>query len=167
MALDLYLLRHGDAADRVTGGYARDEERPLTERGREEARAAGLALRELQTRLIQIITSPLVRAQQTAQIVAEIARPAQGLTIAQALAPGGEPETIAALLAESPADSAILLVGHMPDLGELAGWFLWHDPLATLPFRTGGLCRITVPTPPGPGGDLRWFLPPKLLRKLG
>ena len=164
--MELYLLRHGDAADRLTGGYARDEERPLTERGREEARAAALALRELRARPDQVITSPLVRARQTAQIVAEITGPPHGLRIADALAPGGRPEVVAMLLAEMPADSAVVLVGQMPDLGELAGWLLWNDPLATLPFRTGGLCRITAPTPPGPGGDLRWFLPPKLLRKL-
>jgi phosphohistidine phosphatase len=165
--MELYLLRHGDAVDRFTGGYARDEERPLTERGREEARAAALALRELRARPDQVVTSPLVRAQQTAQIVAEVTDPVHGLRTVETLAPGGGLEAIAALLAETPTDSALVLVGHMPDLGEIAGWLLWNDPLATLPFRTGGLCRITVPTPPGPGGDLRWFLPPKLLRKLG
>jgi phosphohistidine phosphatase len=165
--MELYLLRHGDAADRLTGGYARDEERPLTERGREEARAAALGLRELGSRPDQVITSPLVRARQTAEIVAEITKPARSLQVTDRLAPGGGPEEVAALLAAIPADSAVVLVGHMPDLGELAGWFLWGDPLATLPFRTGGLCRITIPTPPGLGGDLRWFLPPKLLRKLG
>jgi hypothetical protein len=56
----------------------------------------------------------------------------------------------------------------MPDLGELAGWLIWSDPLVALPFRTGGLCRITASNPPLPGqGELRWFAPPKLLRRLG
>lgn len=165
--MELYLLRHGDAVDRLTGGYARDEERALTEQGQQEARAAALALRELGAGIDHVISSPLVRAEQTAQIVADIIEPARGHTIERALAPGGLPETIAAALADTAEKSAILLVGHMPDLGGLAGWLLWGDPLATLPFRTGGLCRITVAAPPQPGGDLRWFMPPKLLRKLG
>ncbi len=165
--MDLYLLRHGDAVDRLTGGHPRDETRPLTEKGRAEARAAALALRGLGIAIDRILTSPLVRAEQTAHLASELLRPARGLARCGALAPGGTPEEIVAALTVAP-DGAILLVGHMPDLGELAGWLLWGDTLAAIPFRTGGLCRITVPAPPTPGqGDLRWLAPPKLLRKLG
>ena len=72
-----------------------------------------------------------------------------------------------ALLALGSPASA-LLVGHMPDLGELAGWLVWGQLDTALAFRTGGLCRITTTDPPAPGtGDLRWFLPPRLLRRLG
>lgn len=166
--MDIYLLRHGDAADRVTGGYAHDEERPLTEKGQQEASAAAGALRGLGVTIAQIFASPLVRATQTASTAAEILRPTRGLSRCDALAPGGTPEEIIAAITGIGADESVLLVGHMPDLGELAGWLIWGDPLAALPFRTGGLCRITVPTPPMPGqGDFRWFAPPKVLRKLG
>jgi phosphohistidine phosphatase len=166
--MDLYLLRHGDAADRLTGGYARDEDRPLTAAGRAEARDAARALAQLGELPGLVLTSPLVRAVQTATIAAEALRPAQDPAICAALAPGGSREAVvAALLASGPPASA-LLVGHMPDLGELAGWLVWGQPDTPLAFRTGGLCRITVPDPPAPGtGDLRWLLPPKLLRRLG
>lgn len=164
--MELYLLRHGDAVDRLTGGYARDEDRPLTDQGKREARAAALALRALDARIAQVISSPLVRAVQTARIVAEIIEPTRGHTIEHTLAPGGAPEAIAASLDTNGADDALLLVGHMPDLGELAGWLAWNEPLATLPFRTGGLCRITATRPIAPGGDLRWFMPPKILRSI-
>ena len=54
------------------------------------------------------------------------------------------------------------------DLGELAGWLIWGQPEATLSFRTGGLCRVTMPDRLAPAtGDLRWLLPPRLLRRLG
>ncbi len=166
--MNIYLLRHGDAVDRLTGGYARDEERPLTEKGQQEARIAAASLRGLGVTIAQIFASPLVRATQTASVAAETLRSARGLTRCDALAPGGTPEAIIAALTGVGTDEAVLLVGHMPDLGELAGWLIWGDPLVALPFRTGGLCRITVPTPPIPGqGDFRWFAPPKLLRKLG
>ncbi len=166
--MNIYLLRHGDAVDRLTGGYARDEERPLTEKGQQEARIAAESLRGLGVTIAQIFTSPLVRATQTASIAVEILHPTRGLTRSDALTPGGTPEEIIAALVGVGTDESILLVGHMPDLGELADWLIWGDPLVALPFRTGGLCRITVPTPPMPGqGDFRWFAPPKLLRKLG
>ena len=166
--MDIYLLRHGDAVDRLTGGYAHDEERPLTEKGRQEARIAAESLRGLGVTITEIFASPLVRATQTASTATEILRPTRGLTHCDALAPGSTPEEIIAALAGVGTNDSVLLVGHMPDLGELAGWLIWGDPLVALPFRTGGLCRITVPTPPQPGqGDFRWFAPPKLLRKLG
>lgn len=166
--MELYILRHGDAVDRLTGGYARDEERPLTEAGREEARAAGEALVGLGAAIDVVLTSPLVRAEQTAGIVAALVRPAQGPLPCRALAPGGDPVAICAALAATGASRGALLVGHMPDLGELAGWLVWDQPEATLALRTGGLCRVTTPARPTAGsGDLRWLLPPKLLRRLG
>jgi phosphohistidine phosphatase len=166
--MDLYLLRHGDAVDRLTGGYARDEDRPLTDAGRVEARDAGRALVRLDAVPDLILTSPLVRAVQTAATVAEALRAPREPAICAALAPGGQREAIvAALLAAGP-PASVLLVGHMPDLGELAGWLIWGLPEVTLSFRTGGLCRITTPDHPAPAtGDLRWLLPPRLLRRLG
>src|SRR5918997_458421 len=126
--MELYILRHGDAVDRVTGGYARDEDRPLTEQGREEARLAGGALAALGVRPDLLLVSPLVRARQTAELAAEALRPRRGPLESAALAPGGRPEEVLAALrgamegeGASGARSA-LLVGHMPDLGELAGW---------------------------------------------
>jgi len=166
--MNIYLLRHGDAVDRLTGGCAHDEERPLTEKGQQEAHIAATSLRGMGVTIAQIFASPLVRATQTGDIAAEILRPTRGLTRCDALAPGGTPEEIIAALAAVGTDESVLLVGHMPDLGELAGWLIWGDSLVALPFRTGGLCRITVPNPPLPGqGDFRWFAPPKLLRRLG
>ena len=74
--MEIYLLRHGDAVDRLTGGYARDEDRPLTEAGREEAQVAGEALAGLGETIDLVLTSPLVRAEQTAGIAAKVVRPA-------------------------------------------------------------------------------------------
>ena len=166
--MDLYLLRHGDAVDRLTGGYVRDEDRPLTDAGRAEARDAGRALDRLDAVPDLILTSPLVRAVQTAETVAEALRAPLEPAICAPLAPGGQPEAIvAALLAAGP-PASVLLIGHMPDLGELAGWLIWGQPEATLSFRTGGLCRVTMPDHLAPAtGDLRWLLPPRLLRRLG
>ena len=165
--MELYILRHGDAVDRVTGGYARDEERPLTEQGREEARLAGRALAALGVRPDLLLTSPLVRARQTAELAAEALRPRRGPLESAALAPGGQPAEVLAALREAGGARAALLVGHMPDLGELVGWLVWGQPDLAVPLRTGGVCRVDLPDQPAPGtGDLRWLLPPRLLRRL-
>lgn len=167
-SVEIYLLRHGDAVDRETGGYARDAERPLTERGREEGQAAAAALVGLNERPDLILTSPFVRAVETATLAAAILRPARGPERCDALASGTTPEAIAAALAAAGPVGRVLLVGHMPDLGELAGWLVWGLPEATFALRTGGLCRIAAPVGPVEGGgDLRWLLSPKLLRRLG
>ena len=166
--MELYILRHGDAVDRATGGYARDEERPLTERGREEARLAGRALAALGVRLDLLLTSPLVRARETAELVAEAVRPRRGPLGSAALAPGARPEVVLAALHEAGDARAALLVGHMPDLGELVGWLVWGQADLAVPLRTGGLCRVDLPDQPAPGtGDLRWLLPPRLTKALG
>lgn len=166
--MEIYLLRHGDAVDRLTGGYARDDDRPLTAAGRAEARDAARALARLGEAPALVLTSSLVRAVQTATLAAEELRSARDPEICDALAPGGSPQAIVEALIALGSPASALLVGHMPDLGELAGWLVWGQFDTALAFRTGGLCRITAPDPPAPGtGDLRWFLPPRLLRRLG
>ena len=165
--MELLLLRHGDAADRLTGGYARDEDRPLTDDGRNEAHFAALALARLGAVPDLVLTSPLVRAAQTATGVAETLDLRRSPETCAALAPGGQREALIATLRSADSAASVLLVGHMPDLGELSGWLCWGNPAAALPFRTGGLCRITMPPSLIPGtGDLRWFLPPKAQRRL-
>ena len=166
--MELYILRHGDAVDRASGGYARDEERPLTEQGREEARMAGGALAALGVRLDLLLTSPLVRARETAELAADALRPRRGPLESAALALSARPEVVLAALHEAGDARAALLVGHMPDLGELAGWLVWGQSDLTLSLRTGGVCRVDLPDQPAPGtGDLRWLLPPRLTKALG
>lgn len=168
--MDLYLLRHGDAVDRATGGYARDDERPLTDAGRAEVRQAAKALAALGVGrdLDLLLTSPLVRAAQTAAIVAKILGPRHGPLASDALAPGGRPEAVLRALHGHGAEiERAILVGHMPDLGKLAGWLVWGRDDAIVTLRTAGVCRVELPPRAAPGdGELRWLLPPRLLRRL-
>ncbi|HET8627975.1 MAG TPA: phosphohistidine phosphatase SixA [Thermomicrobiales bacterium] len=163
--MELYLLRHGEAVARGPDGT--DESRPLIDAGRAETRQAAGAHARLGVELDLILTSPLVRAQQTASLVAEALRTSRGPEVCMALGPGGRPEDVlAALLAAGPVGRA-LLVGHMPGLGRLAGWLAWGRDDLAIPLRTAGLCRVDLPPRPAPGaGDLRWLLPPRVLREL-
>jgi phosphohistidine phosphatase len=163
--MELYILRHGDAVDRITGGYARDEDRPLTDEGRAETLAVAGGLSRIGVALDLLLTSPLVRAAQTAEVVASMMTVARGPAVCPALAPGGD---LREILEAARAGRRTMVVGHMPSLGELATWLAWGDPSLTLPLRTAGLCRVDLADGDEPGqGDLRWLLPPRLASRLG
>jgi phosphohistidine phosphatase len=169
----LYLLRHGVAADRTPGGFASDADRLLTDRGREKSRLEAIGMRGLGLSFDLILTSPLLRARQTAQIVAQAYGLENEILITQALAPGsGFDEK---LDAEAPIvrelndhqfDSA-LLVGHEPDLSELASLLLTGSPGLNIQFKKGALCAISVASLTQPNlNELLWLLAPRQIRAL-
>lgn len=122
--MELYFLRHGIAVPRGAWGGP-DGERPLTEQGRDEmARMAGLLAR-LAPALDAIITSPLLRAAQTAEIVAEHLNLDDKVVSDDRLRPGFDVGRLGKLLRKFPQAKALLLVGHEPDfttmIGQLTG----------------------------------------------
>ena len=86
--------------------------------------------------------------------------------LADALAPAGTPAAVIQEIAKHVRKGRLALVGHEPNLGELAAELIGAR--APLEFKKGGICRIDFDTPPPKGvGHLRWFVTPKMLRKLG
>jgi phosphohistidine phosphatase len=161
--MELYILRHGQAADRVTGGYANDADRPLTPAGEAEVLGVAGGLARAGVELDLLLTSPLVRAHQTAALVASVLPAGDGPVACPALATGD----LAAILAAARTGRRVMVVGHNPSLGELAGWLAFGDPGAIVPLRTAGLCRVDLAAGAQPGqGDLRWLLPPRLAARL-
>jgi phosphohistidine phosphatase len=164
----LLLLRHAIAEDAADG--QRDEERRLTGDGRRKLREVVEGMRALELPIDVILTSPLKRTRETAAVVAagyELDDAVVHDTLA--LAPGGGAEEVfAALRAHTSAD-AVLLVGHQPDLGELASTLLVGTPgLVPLPFKKAGLAGISVASlPPRAAGTLEFFLTPGQLRRIG
>jgi len=85
-----------------------------------------------------------------------------------ALAPGGSYRGVLQRLTALDGDGAVVLVGHEPDLGKLAGVLLFGAPASTLPLKKAGACIIDFDGPPRAGeGELMLFLPPRVLRRLG
>lgn len=163
-ALRLYLVRHAIAAERGEA-WPDDSKRPLTSKGITRMRAVARGLRELDVTLDAILTSPLERAKQTAELLAASMKPAPPVMILEALAPGVAPAQVAEGLAPFRKARRIALVGHEPGLGELAAWLIGAN--APLSFRKGGVCRIDVMAfPPSGAGQLVWFATPKMLRRL-
>ena len=172
--IELFLMRHGIALDLGTGGIVRDEDRPLSEAGRKKMREAAEGIRWLDPRFNLILTSPLRRCRETAEIVAttlgqpEIVSPFDALAPGQGFQTEGDspPRIITDLAASS--FERVLLVGHLPDLAELTSWLLAGHRNLNVEFKRGTLCLIEVTSlPPRGPGRLRWVLSPGQLRQLG
>ena len=166
--MKLYLVRHGDAIDRGMPGVGSDEERWLTEEGREEVGWTAGILEQLEVEPDLILSSPLVRARQTAEIIGQRVGPSATPEISQNLVYGGSFSGLMADIASHGSPGEVVLTGHMPSMGELAGWLCWNDRGCVVRMRTAGVARVDVPPDRlGPGqGDLRWLLPPKASRRL-
>ena len=163
--LELYLIRHGDAAERGKD-YPDDSKRPLTSQGVTRLRKEAHALNALGVTFDQVITSPLVRARQTADTLAEVIQGKPSVVSADALAPAGTAPGVIQELGKHMRKARIALVGHEPNMGELAAFLIGAK--VPLPFKKGAICRIDFEQLPPKGvGQLRWLLPPKVLRKLG
>jgi len=170
--MQVIFFRHGIAEEReaFARAGAPDTERPLTDKGRRRTRraAAGM-LRELAAADV-IATSPLTRARQTADILAEACeterlRP-ERVTL-DALEPGGDPETVCRWLAGRGANETVVLVGHEPDLSGLMAWFTTGDADGFAVFKKAGACLVEFASRPGRGdGELVWLLPPAVMRRL-
>jgi phosphohistidine phosphatase len=162
---ELYLVRHGVAAERGEA-YPDDTKRPLTAQGISRLRKEVKGLIALDVRFDQILTSPLLRARQTAEVLASGLSPKPPVAVSHALAPGGKYSALIDDLSRHARRSRIALVGHEPDLGALAARMAGSR--RPIEFRKGAICRIDFEAlPPTGPGHLRWFLTPKMLRMLG
>jgi phosphohistidine phosphatase len=162
--LELYLIRHGLAAERGKD-WPDDSKRPLTPEGIARLRKSARGLNALGIGFDQIVTSPLVRTRQTADVFAEELKEHPPITTADSLAPAGSSAEVMQEITRHVRKARVALVGHEPNLGELAAQLLGAR--TPLEFKKGGICRIDFDMlPPKGGGMLRWFLTPKMLRKL-
>jgi phosphohistidine phosphatase len=161
---ELYLIRHGLAEDRGDA-WPDDAKRPLTADGMSRLRKIARGLARIGVSLDTVLTSPLVRARQTAEIVAEGFDSRPAIVNVDSLAPEGSFSAVVADLEKHSRKPRIALVGHEPALGELAARLIGSR--HALEFKKGAVCRIDVEElPPNGPGDLRWFLPPRVMRSL-
>jgi phosphohistidine phosphatase len=161
---EIYLVRHAIAAERGDD-WPDDSKRPLTERGISRFKESVGGLKELDAVIEEIFSSPLVRARQTGDLLAAGVEGRPSVKLLDALAPGQPPATVMAQLAKVAKRRCIALVGHEPDLGELAAYLIGAR--RPMPFKKGGICRIDVASlSTKSAGTLVWFVTPKILRKL-
>jgi len=163
--MELYILRHGIAADRGSNEYASDSQRPLTSDGVKKLRRTVSAMQSLDLSFELILSSPYVRARQTAELVAEGLGLMRALELSSVLEPGADLEALIADLASRKKNvDRILLVGHEPMLSSLISLLLSGEEDLEITLKKGGLCKLVIRTiSPGRCATLEWLLTPKHL----
>ena len=161
----LLIIRHGKAEDRSP--KRKDASRRLTGAGRKAMRKAASGLREVAPGIDLLATSPLTRARETAEIVAETLGVVR-IVEQKLLAPGGDKRALIAWLRRKPSRSTVALVGHEPDLSALASLLASGGERARIALKKGACCLIEFNHAPAAGkGMILWLLQPGQLRRIG
>jgi phosphohistidine phosphatase len=165
--MDVFLVRHAIAHERNRKRWPDDAQRPLTATGVAKFRKAARGLGRLLPKSAVLLTSPYVRARETAAILAQVARRTKAVECAELAA--SEPAKRAFKLLQSRREKALVLVGHEPYLSDfLAVALAGDDARLAIEFKKGGAACLEFSGRPQPArATLRWILPPRVLRALG
>jgi len=161
--MDIYFLRHASAGQASVSGN--DEKRPIDKTGEQQSRDVGRALAALDLKLDDIISSPLTRAMQTAQIAAGELGHKNKLAIEDALRPEASYEEFEDLLARYGKSEAIMLVGHNPSMTEFLNRMLaGSDSASFIDFKKGAVAKVEKDA--REGAILKWCMTPKVVRAI-
>lgn len=161
--MDLYFLRHASALQRGIGDFP-DDDRPLTEEGIRKMKQCGKGIAKLLDGVDLILSSPLIRAFETAQIAARSLNFKKTIETCVELLPGADFEAFIALIKRLPSTESLLFVGHEPNMSKVISSLLGSNRVL-LEIRKGGFCRIGSEQTPARGtGTLLFHLTPKQLR---
>jgi phosphohistidine phosphatase len=159
--MDLYIIRHADAQPLGEGGIQNDADRPLTKEGNAQCISLAKTLERQGVQLDQMITSPLLRARQTAEGLLENLGPAKPeLHTCEELVPGGKRKKLTRFLCSIDSQS-MAIVGHMPDLGVYIGWLIGSTK-AQIDLAKAGVACIHFEDELDKGaGALTWMVSPQ------
>lgn len=162
--MNLYLARHGIAEEYAPGG---DAQRALTREGIDRMHEIAAGLRTLGVQADRVVTSPLRRARQTADILAGALDSAPAPMPLPCLAPGGSLAEFLQWL-ENEAAEHVIAVGHMPEVGEWAARCLTGHRSFGLLFKKGAVCSLSFEGEPSAGSaQLNWLIQPAALKRIG
>ena len=160
--MNLYILRHGIAVDPSSPDYPNDRDRPLTPKGERKLQRIAEAMLALELSFDVILSSPYLRARQTAEIVAEVFRARKKLEFTDSLTPESSPKKLIGILSGmKPQPDDVLLSGHEPYLSGLISLLISGEPGLAVVMKKGGLCKLSVEhLKPGRCASLEWLLTP-------
>jgi phosphohistidine phosphatase len=162
----LYLTRHGIAQQREDPSITSDTERALTSKGIKRTQEVARGLLAIGCKPRIICTSPLRRALETAEILVKVLKPKAPMEVNDFLTPGATVAETVAWLKAQKTDSA-MLVGHMPDLADIAAGLLCKESYIDIQFKKAGVCCISLNGAVAEGGgQLEWLLQPRQLRAI-
>jgi phosphohistidine phosphatase len=164
--MELFLLRHAEAGKRLPA-RAKDADRPLTEEGKEELKLVARAIKNLNVKPDLIVSSPLKRAKETAEITARTIGGKPRTELWDELKPEGSREAFLKRLSSVKAESIVLCVGHEPYLTELIGDVTHNRGRPMMVLKKAGIARLSLKSlHPKAEGELKWLLTPRLLKRL-
>jgi len=160
--MNLFILRHGIAVEPGTAGYDDDSQRPLLPKGARRLRRAAAAIEKMELSFDLVLSSPFLRARQTAEIVVKELKLKKQLRFSDALVPDGDFQALIGELNRlKPAPANLLLVGHEPHLSRFISLLVSGSAQAAIEMKKGGLCKLEVETLlVGQCAKLAWLLTP-------
>lgn len=166
--MNLFILRHGLAVEQTIPSFKLDSDRPLTAEGRKKVRRVAVILSQLKISFDLILTSPYVRAMQTAEIVVEVLGARKALNTSDNLVPGGDAKQLIGELSRRRSSlKDVLLVGHEPDLSRLISILVTGRLGLPIELKKGGLCKLEIGALRyGRCATLQWLLTSKVCAQL-
>ncbi|HTV76116.1 MAG TPA: histidine phosphatase family protein, partial [Candidatus Baltobacteraceae bacterium] len=160
--------RHGIAVERGTPGFENDAARPLTPKGKRQLRKIAAAIKKMDLRLDLILSSPFLRAKQTAEIAAAGLKLKKRLKFSDELQPDGSFKKLFLQIGEmKPAPENILLTGHEPYLGRMISLLVSGGENMAVDFKKGGLCKLEAEKlRNGKCATLAWLLTPNQMKRM-
>ncbi|MGZ9225910.1 MAG: phosphohistidine phosphatase SixA [Anaerolineales bacterium] len=166
--MNLYVIRHAIAVDEGTSEYESDSERPLTDKGRKKMRQIAKALRNLGVEFDLILSSPYVRARETAEILADVFKMKKKILFSDNLIPLGNPELLITEVNEKYSVNSLAVVGHEPHLSTLVGLLVAENAKIDVTLKKGGVCYLSADDlHQEHRATLEWLLTPGILMEIG
>jgi phosphohistidine phosphatase len=166
--MDLYIIRHAIAVDRGTPEYADDSQRPLTDKGKKRMRQIAKGLHALGVDFDLILSSPYVRAKETAEILADVFKTKADIAFSENLIPMGDPDLLISEINEKYSVNSIALVGHEPHLTTLISLLVSDNASLDVILKKGGVCRLSADDLHHTRKTtLEWLLTPGILVEIG
>jgi phosphohistidine phosphatase len=166
--MQLLVIRHGIAEDPSAVAKGQDDSGPpLSKEGKKMMKRVAAGLRELVDEIDVIGASPLLRAQQTAKIVAKAYNDLPVATVDDLL-PESDPPALMSWLGQHSTVDVVAIVGHQPNLGSVVTWLMSGVKASRVDLTKGGTCLLEFSESVSAGnGTLKWLLKPSLLRRIG
>jgi phosphohistidine phosphatase len=161
--MEIYFLRHANAGNPKIN-REKDEKRPLDEMGIEQSHVMGRALASLGVKPEVILSSPLVRARETASIVAEEIGHREKIVLDDAMRPDADYADFQQLLARYKSPNTIMVVGHNPSETEFLNRLVTGKTSEAIELKKGAIARVDYE--PGKPPVLKWTMPPKVVRAI-
>jgi phosphohistidine phosphatase len=167
--MNLYIIRHAIAVDEGIAHYESDSERPITDKGRKKMRQIAKGLRNLGVEFDLILSSPYIRARETAEILAAVFKMKKKIGFSDNLIPLANPELLLGEINENYSVDSMAVVGHEPHLSTLIGLFAAENAKIDVTLKKGGVCYLSADDlhHHDHRATLEWLLTPGILIEIG